>query len=292
MATIYSGEKTKRIIAVHAWWPGGLIIGGLFALALSALFNAAWQVRLSLILIPAVTYLLMAFSLSYPQTERVTSNVSTAEMWKQATRPLFIVLFVCMWMTAAVEMGPDQWFPTVMGELVPQLNPSAGSGVLFLVYTAGLMFALRTWASGLSHKSPIGTLVISSLLCAIGLYWLGGLDRNSSGVVALTAATLFGIGKTFLWPTMLGVTAEQFPRGGALLLSFMGGAGMLSVGLVLPIMGERMDQFGPGAALQMVAVLGVILAIIFSGVWFYYKARGGYRAVPISSTIRRQTATT
>ena len=284
MATIYSREKTKRIIAVHAWWPGGLIIGGLLALALSALFNASWQARLSLILIPAVTYLLMAFSLSYPQTERVTSNVSTAEMWKQATRPLFIVLFVCMWMTAAAEMGPDQWFPTVMGELVPQLNPSAGSGVLFLVYTAGLMFALRTWASGLSHKSPIGTLVISSLLCAIGLYWLGGLDKNSSGAVALTAATLFGIGKTFLWPTMLGVTAEQFPRGGALLLSLMGGAGMLSVGLVLPIMGERMDQYGPGAALQMVAVLGVILAIIFSGVWFYFRARGGYRAIPISVT--------
>ena len=40
MATIYSGEKTKRIIAVHAWWPGGLIIGGLLALALSTLFNA------------------------------------------------------------------------------------------------------------------------------------------------------------------------------------------------------------------------------------------------------------
>ena len=293
IATIYSGEKTKKIIAVHAWWPGGLIIGGLLALALSTLFNAAWQVRLSLILIPAVAYLLMAMSLSYPQTERVTSNVSTAEMWRQATRPLFIVLFVCMWMTAAAEMGPDQWFPTVMGELVPQLNPSAGSGVLFLVYTAGLMFALRAWASGLSHKSPIGTLLVSSLLCGIGLYWLGGLDKNSSAFVALTAATLFGIGKTFLWPTMLGVTAEQFPRGGALLLSLMGGAGMLSVGLVLPIMGERMDQYGPGAALQMVAILGAILAVIFSGVWFYFRTRGGYRAVSISSTtIQRQTAAT
>jgi MFS family permease len=292
MATIYSGEKTKRIIAVHAWWPGGLIIGGLIALALSTAFTAPWPVRLSLILIPAVTYLFLAFSLSYPLTERVKSNVSTAEMWKQATRPLFLVLFICMWMTAAAEMGPDQWFPTVMGELVPQLNPSAGSGVLFLVYTAGLMFVLRTWASGLSHKSPIGTLVISSLLCAIGLYWLGGLDKNSSAVVALTAATLFGIGKTFLWPTMLGVTAEQFPRGGALLLSLMGGAGMLSVGLVLPIMGERMDQYGPGASLQMVALLGGILAIIFSGVWLYFRTRGGYRAVPISvSATGRSTAT-
>ncbi len=36
MATIYADEKTKRIIAVHAWWPGGLIIGGLLALGLSA----------------------------------------------------------------------------------------------------------------------------------------------------------------------------------------------------------------------------------------------------------------
>jgi hypothetical protein len=101
------------------------------------------------------------------------------------------------------------------------------------------------------------------------------------------AATLFGIGKTFLWPTMLGVAAEQFPRGGALVLSLLGGAGMLSVGLVVPLMGERMDHFGPGAALQMVAVLGAILAVIFTGVWFYFKARGGYRVVAISAVTSR-----
>jgi fucose permease len=287
MATIYSTEKTKKIIAVHAWWPGGLIIGGLLALTLSAAFNASWQLRLSLILIPAVTYLVMAMSLTYPQTERVTSNISTAEMWRQTTQPLFIVLFICMWMTAATEMGPDQWFPTVMGELVPQLSPGAGSGVLFLVYTAGLMFALRQWASGLSHKSPLATLIVSSVLSSIGLYWLGGLDSNSSAAVAFVAATLFGIGKTFLWPTMLGVAAEQFPRGGALVLSLLGGAGMLSVGLVVPLMGERMDHFGPGAALQTVAMLGAILAVIFAGVWFYFKARGGYRAVAISTVPSR-----
>jgi fucose permease len=282
IATIYSTEKTKRIIAVHAWWPGGLIIGGLLAIVLSTMLNASWQLRLSLILVPAVIYLVMAMSLAYPQTERVTSNVSTGEMWRQVLRPLFIVLFVCMWMTPATEMGPDQWFPTVMGELVPQLSPGSGSGVLFLVYTAGLMFALRQWASGLSHKSPLATLIVSSVLAGIGLYWLGGLDNDSSAAVALVAATIFGIGKTFLWPTMLGVAAEQFPRGGALVLSLLGGAGMLSVGLVLPIMGERMDQYGPGAALQMVAALGAILAVIFTGVWVYFKARGGYRAVAIS----------
>src|SRR5207247_5002918 len=85
----------------------------------------------------------------YPQTERVASKVSTGDMWKEAGQPLFLLLFVCMWMTAAAELGPDQWFPTVMGNLVPKLQ-----GVLFLSYTAGLMFLLRTFGSGIAHKNP------------------------------------------------------------------------------------------------------------------------------------------
>jgi MFS family permease len=288
IATIYSTEKTKKIVAVHAWWPAGLIIGGLLTLALTRLFDAAWQVRLAMILIPSAAYLFLALSVPYPKTERATSNVSTAEMWGQTARPLFLILFICMWMTAAVEIGPDQWFPRVMGAIVPQLSPEAGSGVLFLVYTAGLMFALRMWGSEVSHKSPLGTLIVSSIFAGVGLYWLGMLNQQSSAAAALAAATLFGVGKTFLWPTMLGVTAEQFPRGGALLLSLMGGAGMLSVGLVLPIMGQQMDQYGPGAALQLVAGLGAILAAVFIGIWIYFRGKGGYRPVPIAATQARQ----
>ena len=227
--------------------------------------------------------MIAALTQTYPQSERVASNVSTADMWKETTRPIFLLLFLCMWGTAAVEMGPDQWFPRVMGALVPQLSPEAGSGVLFLVYTAGLMFVIRMWGSAVSHKSPLGTLVGSSALAGLGLYWLGGLDTTSSAAAALAAATIFGIGKTFLWPTMIGVTAELFPRGGPLLLSLMGGAGMLSVGLVLPVMGAQMDKYGPGAALQMVAALGAILAVIFGGLWGYFKLRGGYRVVHISA---------
>jgi len=277
VATIYSDQKTKRLNMLHAWWPGGLVIGGLLAVAMTNLFNASWQMKLGTIIVPAIIYLAMALSQEYPKTERVASNVSTAEMWKEAGKPLFLLLFVCMWMTAAAELGPDQWFPKVMGDLVPQLQ-----GVLFLVYTAGLMFLLRTFGSGIAHKNPIGTLFVCSILTGVGLYWLGGLKPGTSAVVAFAAATIFGVGKTYFWPTMLGVTAEQFPRGGALLISLMGGAGMLSVAVALPIMGARIDKFGPGAALQLVAGLGVILALIFGGLYFYFTARGGYRAVRLA----------
>ena len=276
IATIYNDRKTRRLNMLHAWWPGGMIIGGLLAYAMTAALNASWELKLSTIMVPAVIYFFMAVSLTYPVTERVASNVSTQQMWAEAAKPLFILLFVCMWMTAASELGPDQWFPTVMGQLVPQLQ-----GVLFLVYTAGLMFVLRFYFSGWAHHEPIRALLICSALTGIGLYWLGGLESGTSPFIAFAAATVFGVGKTYLWPTMLGVTAEQFPRGGALLISLMGGAGMLSVAVALPIMGAEIDRFGPGAALQIFAVPTAMLVLIFGGLLFYFKARGGYRAVQL-----------
>src|SRR3984893_5378353 len=127
-ATINSPEKTKKIVACHAWWPAGLIIGGLLAVIMTKFFVTPWQVKLLLIAIPAAVYLTMALSQKYPQSERIPSNVSTSQMGKETTKPVFLLLFVCMWMTAAVEMGPDQWVPRVMGVLVPQLSPQAGSG--------------------------------------------------------------------------------------------------------------------------------------------------------------------
>jgi succinyl-CoA synthetase alpha subunit len=45
---------------------------------------------------------------------------------------------------------------------------------------------------------------------------------------------------------MLGLASEQLPRGGALLMSIMGGAGMLATAGALPIMGERIDRLGGG----------------------------------------------
>jgi len=282
LAAVYPNEKTKRIVAVHAWWPGGLILGGLIALGLAQFFQASWQLRLTVVLIPALGYLAMALSMPYPQTERAAHEVPTSVMWKQATRPLFLLIFACMWLTAAVELGTDQWFPTVMGALVPQLSPEAGSGVAFLVYTAGLMFVLRMWASGFAHKSPIGTLVFSAALSAIGLYWLGALTPESGAVIAIAAATIFGVGKTFFWPTMVGVTAELFPRGGALLLALVGAAGMTSVSVAVPFMGARMDIAGPGAALQSMAGLAVVLVFVFGGLWVFFRTRGGYRPVHIS----------
>ena len=50
VATIYSDQKTKRLNMLHAWWPGGQVIGGLLAVAMTQAFGASWQLKLVTIL--------------------------------------------------------------------------------------------------------------------------------------------------------------------------------------------------------------------------------------------------
>jgi hypothetical protein len=83
-------------------------------------------------------------------------------------------------------------------------------------------------------------LMCSSVLAALGLYWLSFVD---SWAMAFAASTVFGVGIAYYWPTMLGVTAERFPKGGALLLGLMGSFGNLAIFFILPQMGAVYDSY-------------------------------------------------
>src|SRR5204862_3424426 len=101
---------------------------------------------------------------------------------------------------------------------------------LLLVYTSTIMFVLRFFAGPIVHRiSPLGLLLGCALLAMLGLLWLGDAG---AGIGVFLAATVYGVGKTFFWPTMLGVVSERFPKGGALTLGAVGAAGVFSGGLL------------------------------------------------------------
>lgn len=233
VATVYSDDKTHRFNVLHAWWPGGMILGGLLVYTITKIMGLdqsgvsapyatlGWRIKMALVILPAAMYGLLMIGQQFPRTERVVSGVSSKQMFAEALRPMFLLLFVCMWMTSSTELGPDQWVGTLI------TNLTGMRGILILVYTAGIMFLLRFFVGGrLAHRlSPLGLLMASSVLSAIGLLTLATVKTP---LQAFLAATIFGVGKTFFWPTMLGVTSERFPRGGAWLLAMMGGAGNLA----------------------------------------------------------------
>ena len=334
-ATLYPNTKTKHLNILHAWWPGGLIIGGMMGFGLTKIMgldagvtpetlSLSWKIKMCFVLIPTIIYGVMLLGQRFPETERVASGVSYREMLREAYRPLFILLMFLMVLTAATELGPDQWVGTLLQNLVGM------QGVLLLVYTAGIMFVLRQFFSGPLVKffSPLGLLALSSVFSAIGLYWLSSVR---TALMAFAAATIFGIGKTYFWPTMLGITSERFPKGGAAVLGLLGATGSFSAGfLIAPAMGfvqdhyalAKLSELSPAVLEQVVtedggglderkvlaltgrleqrtvaqakehsavmtfrwiAVVPVFLTVAFGLLFFYFRSKGGYRAVKIES---------
>ncbi|MEP7342683.1 MAG: MFS transporter [Acidobacteriota bacterium] len=296
IATMYPTEKTHKLNVLHSWWPGGLIIGGLLGYFLSK-SGVDWKIQLGLILIPTVIYGILIFGQKFPLTERAAAGISTGEMVKTAFNPAFLILLFCMMITASIELAPGQMVDSV-------LNNLAGMrGIQLLVYGSALMFVLRYFAGPIAHRiSPIGMMLASVLIAAIGLFML---SRVSGTTGAYVAATVFYVGVCFMWPTMLGITSERFPQGGAFTMGLMGFAGQFMLGLVIFKMGSIRDSLrisngwsetaseatkaaassaADSAAFRYVAMLAIIPFIVFAIWWLKDRAAGGYKAVRLSQS--------
>ena len=274
-ATIYDDEKTHKLNVLHAWWPGGLIIGGLVAYAMG-LLNFTWQMKMGVVLIPTIVYGMLIFGQKFPKTERAAAGISFGAMIKSALIPMFLVLLFCMMITASIELAPGQLMESVLRDKAEM------SGTLVFVYGSALMFVLRFFAGPIAHKiSPIGMMWASVTLAGIGLYWLAG---TTSITAAYIAATIFYIGVCFMWPTMLGITSERFPQGGAFTMGLMGFAGQAALGLVILRTGKIFDQMGATASFQFISKLAIIPFAVFAIWWIKDYMAGGYKAVKLSQS--------
>ncbi len=274
-ATVYPDEKTHRLNVLHAWWPGGLILGGLLAVLMSQA-GLHWKTQMGIVLIPTVIYGILIFGQKFPLTERMASGVSNSEMTKTVFNPGFLILLCCMMITASLELAPGQWVNSV-------LEKTAGMrGTLILVYGSAIMFVLRYFAGPIAHRlSPIGMMWASVSIASGGLLLLANV---STPAMAYVAATVFYVGVCFMWPTMLGITSERFPQGGALTMGLMGCAGQAALGLIIFRMGAVFDQWGAAATFLFVVKLAIIPFVVFALWWFKDRAAGGYKAVRLSQS--------
>lgn len=242
VAAIYPKERTHRLNMLHAGYPGGLVLGALAGIMLA---SQRWEVILLTYLVPTVIYGALMLGQRFPTPQAVARKVTVRSMAREFASPVFLLLLVLMAMVGFVELGTDSWISNITGLL---LN-SEKEGLYLFMWAAGLMFVLRFVAGPIVHRiSPLGLLLVSACVGAIGLFFLseaGGRFRLGGAVMAATiAVTIYGMGKTFFWPTMLGVAAERFPKGGALTIGALGCVGTLSAGLLGgPAIGFMQDRF-------------------------------------------------
>jgi hypothetical protein len=152
---------------------------------------------------------------------------------------LLFVLFVTHVLLGAVELGTDSWIQNITGNLF-----TSEQGKVLFMWTSAIMFSLRFTAHWIERNlklSPVGLLLVCSVLAFIGLQMASGMQTFTMALIALG---IYSIGKTFFWPTMLAVASDRFPRTGAVAISIMGGLGMLSAGIIGgPGLGYGKDRF-------------------------------------------------
>ena len=240
VASLYPEEKAHRLNILHAWWPAGIVVGGLLGVAISTL-GWSWKLNMLVLLVPAIVLAIMIWPAVFPVTERVATGVSYGEMIAELfRRPLFWLFWVCMYFTATSELAPGQWVNISLSNIVGM------QGIILLVYVSALMFVMRHFAGPIVKRiSDVGLMFMGCLAAGIGLYLL---SIANSPLLAFGAATVWGIGVCYMWPTMLAITSDRFPRGGAIALGLMGFAGGMAIQFVLPQMGQIFDNAKAEAA--------------------------------------------
>jgi MFS family permease len=208
----------------------------------------------------------------FPPTESTAAGVSFSGMFAEVRRPLFLLVWGCMWLTAATELGPGQWVANIFNEVI---DSGTQAGVILLVWVNGIMYLMRQFLGHIPHRVSPPLLVVSTApIAAVGLFLFG---QTATAPMWFVAATLLAIGTAFWWPTMLGMTSERFPAGGALLLAIVGASGSISTAVSGPAMGWINDNYGAEAVLPIWGILPAILFGVFVLFYLADRTKGGYQ---------------
>ncbi len=237
VVTLFPDRKTEMINKCHLAFAAGMVLFGLTVFSMDrGPWQVQWQVKVALVFLPTVIFGGFFAGQGFPATERVQMGVSFGQMFRETFfRPVFLLLALCMMMTASVELATGTW-------LTPVYESAKIPGILVLVWVYLLTAVLRQMSGPMVRRfSPPGILLCSAVVSGLGLI---ALSYAHSLLAALGAGTVFAAGVAYFWPTMIGITSERVPKGGAVALAVIGSVGCAAVGLIAtPMMGWVADRY-------------------------------------------------
>lgn len=213
-------ERTSSMNWLHSFYCVGAT---LTVLAGTAALQAGISWRMASLLLLVLPVLLIFTlgrakfpSLTSEEGERTQFRTLIKEMW-------FIGALAGIFLGGATELGMAQWLPAY-AELALKYPQWVGGAALFAFSVA--MAIGRMGIGALSAR--VDSYTIMALGCAISvvLFLLGSFCPYHP--LALAACILAGLTGSCLWPTMLAITADRYPQGGATMfgaLAAFGNAG-------------------------------------------------------------------
>ena len=251
-------NPTNRAVALnwlHSFYCVGAAVTVLAgSLALAAGFG--WRGS-CLVLLPLPLGLLIAFApLRFPDLPHESVRTSVRSLFKQYW---FVLASVGIFLGGATELGMAQWLPAYAEtSLGFPVWISGGSLLLFSV-----AMALGRMVVGLAGtRFNAFQLMAWSCGSTVVLFLLGSFLPIPT--LALTACILAGFTGSCLWPTMLAVTADRYPTGGASMfgaLAALGNAGGIFMPWLVGLIADHSNLHW-GLAISALAPLAMLPLVL------------------------------
>ena len=108
--------------------------------------------------VPTAAYAVMFAGQSFPPTESRAAGVTLQGAFAEMGRPLFLLVWLCMWLTAATELGPGQWYANIFNDV---MGGGTQAGIILLVWVNGIMYLVRQFFGTVPHRMSPTALAAS-----------------------------------------------------------------------------------------------------------------------------------
>lgn len=213
----------RRAVAMN-WLHSFYCVGAAFTILAGTLvlkFGGGWRTA-CLLLVPLPLAIFAGFApLAFPPTRG--GDAPRRRFRSLAREAWFLGALAAIFLGGATELGMAQWLPAY-AETSLGFAPWVG-GTSLLAFSIAMALG-RMAVGSLGHRAD--TYAILAWSCGISVLLFLGASFLPVPGLALACCILAGFTGSALWPTMLAVTADRHPEGGATMygaLAALGNAG-------------------------------------------------------------------
>ena len=277
IAKIPSDNPARQMSLLHSIYAWGVIAVVVFSAVFLTFFDKnMWQIFVLLLTVAPLFSMILFKGTQIPQLDSPEKTSGAVSLLKNKGL-LFCV--VTIFLSGAADCTMSQWcsgyveqvfgLPKVLGDLL-------GMALFFL------MLGLARTLYGRYGKNIEKTLFISSIGTTI-CYFVTAVSPFA--VVGLLSCALTGFFVAMLWPGVLMVASERFPKGGVFVFALMAAGGDLGASVVPQLVGVITDFVAANPNFVSVAnnfgmlpeQMGMKIAMAFASLFplmsipFFYK---------------------
>jgi len=251
VAALHPERRSAAMNWLHSFYcVGGVLIAVAGTAAIAGGLEWRWICTL---LAPLPVGLLVAFApLRFPALDTASARLPLPILLADGR---FRLALIAILLGGATEYGMAQWLPayaeTTLG------FPQWVGGAAFLAFSLAMAGGRMLAGAAGTRFDPYRIMALSCLL-SVGLF-IGG-SFLPLPMAALACCVLAGFAGSCLWPTMLAVTADRWPHGGASMFAVLAAFGNAG-GIVMPwLVGWIADRSDLRLGLAMSAVAPLLMA--------------------------------